>query len=419
MINEIANRVPKLLVILLLLVTFFPGLSVAQGSEVVELRMWFGRQDFIPADAFESFHAEHPNIRVTWDVIPLEEAPTEFIRNFRAGRAPDLWQVGADRLGSLAPQGLMFDMTEHFARWQQEDPESYNDLAPVAFGIASYEGVPHGLGLHVGPYWYVYRKDLFEEAGISVPQNWDEVLEAGRQLRTSDRIGFSLIGSRAHDPMWFQAKFMAMGGEWVDGIPQLNSDAGIYLLSFYQTLARDGIIHPETLSWNSGDMRAAFIGGNAAQAPIGDNIFTTINSSLTWGEQWAATPLPPRPGAESMNRQMAPSWPYFVSASTDHPYEASLVLRYLARADIVKEVSLRYQPTTVGSVMEDPEYSAAKPWAPQFAEPFANLVPLPAHPRQPQIYEILLDAMQEALQNPNSDAAAMATKYQTSLDSLR
>jgi ABC-type glycerol-3-phosphate transport system substrate-binding protein len=412
------KRIPlRYLSFLLLAFILFQGFVTAQ--DVVELRMWFGRQDFIPADAFELFHEQHPNIRVTWDVIPLEEAPTEFIRNFRAGRAPDIWQVGADRLGSLAPQGLMYDMTEYFERWQEEDPDGYNDLAPVAFGIASYDGVPHGLGLHVGPYWYVYRKDLFEEAGIAVPQTWDEVLEAGRQLRTADRIGFSLIGSRAHDPMWFQAKFMSMGGEWVNGIPQLDSEAGIYLLNFYQTLARDNIIHPETLSWNSGDMRAAFIGGNAAQAPIGDNIFTTINSSLTWDEEWAATPLPPRPGAEDMNRQMAPSWPYFVSASTEHPYEVSLVLRYLAQADIVKEIALRYQPTTVGSVMDDPEYSTAKPWAPQFAEPFANLVPLPAHPRQPQIYEILLDAMQDALQNPDADTAAMAARYQASLNALQ
>ena len=410
------QRMPRLLARCLLVLALW---GAASAQDIVEITMWFGRQDFIPADAFETFHAEHPNIRVTWDVIPLEEAPTEFIRNFRAGRAPDLWQVGADRVGSLAPQGLLQDMSEPFARWQEEDPDSYNDMAPVAFGIASYEGVPYGLGLHVGPYWYVYRKDLFEEAGIPVPQTWDDVLEAGRQLRTADRIGFSLIGSRAHDPMWFQAKFMAMGGEWVDGIPQLDSEAGIYLLNFHQELMRDNIAHPETLSWNSGEMRAAFIGGNAAQAPIGDNIFTTINSSLAWDDQWAATVLPPRPGAEDANRQMAPSWPYFVSANTEHPYEASLVLRYLARADIVQEVALRYQPTTVGSVMSDPEYTEAKPWASQFAEPFANLVPLPAHPRQPQIYELLLDAMQEALQNPNADPAVIAANYQARLDALR
>lgn len=393
------------------------AVTVAQ-DDIIELTMWFGRENFIPGDQFEAFHEMYPNIRVTTDVIPLEQSVADFLRAVQAGQAPDLVQVPADGLPPLAVQGAVMDVSDLLAQWEEEDPETYNNLAPAAFSMATWEGTPYGVALHIGPFWYTYRLDWFEEAGIEVPQTWDEVLEAGRQLRTDDRIGFSIIGSRAHDPVWMLSLFMAMGGQWENGVPQLDSEAGEYLLSFYQTLMRDNIADPDTLAWDSGAMRAAFINGTAAQALIGDNIYPTVNESLEYGTEWAGGPLPARPGGEDENRTMTLGWPYLISATTEHPYEASLVLRYLAQPEIVGEVAQRYQPTTVLPVLNSESYVAAKPWAPDFEQAFAELVPLPSHPRQPQIYQILLDAMQDALQNPDADPAELAARYQAEIDDL-
>ena len=417
-LGSVRRRMPGLWLTAALAVGFLLG-SV-QAQQPVEITMWFGRQNFIPADAFETFHRENPGIRVRTDVIPLEQAVADVLRTARAGQAPDIVQVPADGVAPLALQGALLDVSELLANWEATYPDSFGNLAQAAFDLATYQGTPYGIALHYGPYWYTYRVDWFEEAGIAhPPATWDDVLEAGRALRTADRVGFSVIGSRAHDPVWFLATFMAMGGQWVDGLPDLDSEAGRYLLSFYQTLIRDDIAHPETLAWTSGEMRAAFIGGNAAQAMIGDNIYPTLNESLTYGTQWAGSPPPSRPGGEAENRTMALGWPYLVTAGAQDLDAVLLVLEYLARPEIVAEVALRYQPTTVLPVMTSPGYVEAKPWAPDFAAPFAELVPLPTHPRQPQIYQIVLDAMQDALQNPNADAAAMAARYQAQLNELR
>ncbi|MEX2540696.1 MAG: sugar ABC transporter substrate-binding protein [Trueperaceae bacterium] len=395
----------------------FPAFAQGDGEQV-ELTIWFGRENFIPADAFDAFHAEHPNIRVTTDVIPLEQAVADTLRAAQAGRAPDIVQIPADSLGPLAIQNALFDISDLLEQWQSEDPAGHGNLAEAAFSMGSWDGTPHGLALHIGPFWYTYRTDWFEEAGIAVPTNWDEVLEAGRQLSDGGRIGFAIHGSRAHDPVWMLSLFMAMGGQWEGNVPQLDSEAGVYLLEFYQALVRDDIGSPEILAWDSGDFRAAFINGNAAQALIGDNVYPTVQESLEYGDEWAGKPLPPRPGAEDQNRTMALGWPYVVTAQTEHPEEAMLALRYLARPEIIEEVALRYQPTTVLPVLNSPSYVDAKPWAPDFAEAFAQLEPLPGHPRQPQIYQVLLDAMQEALQNPNADAGEIAATYQAQIDEL-
>jgi maltose-binding protein MalE len=43
---------------------------------------------------------------------------------------------------------------------------------------------------------------------------------------------------------------------------------------------------------------------------------------------------------------------------------------------------------------------------------------MPKHPKQPQIYEVLLDAMQDALNNPQKDPAQMAAEYQDEIDQV-
>jgi multiple sugar transport system substrate-binding protein len=408
----------KLLLALFTLLLLAPTALAQDDEEVVELTMWFGRENFIPTDAFESFHEENPNIRVTTDVIPLEQAVAEFLRTWQSGRAPDLVQVPADSIAPLAIQGTLMDMGDLLTSWEENDPESYEQLASAAFSMATWDGTQHGLAVHIGPFWYTYRPDLFEEAGLAIPTDWDEVLEAGRQLSTEDQIGFSIIGSRAHDPVWMLSLFMAMGGQFEDAVPQLDSEAGRYLLSFYQTLMADDIADPDTLSWDSGQMRSTFISGNAAQALIGDNVYPTVAESLEYGEEWAGSALPHRPGAEEEGRTMTLGWPYLVNSNTEHAEEALMVLQYLAQPEIAGEVAERYQPTTVLPVLNSESYVEAKSWAPDFEEAFANLAPLPGHPRQPQIYQILLDAMQDALQNPEADVAEMAANYQAQIDEI-
>ena len=59
------------LVLMLLGPAVFATGTTEESDEVVELMVWFGRQNFIPADEFKSFHDQYPNrFRVaTADVI--------------------------------------------------------------------------------------------------------------------------------------------------------------------------------------------------------------------------------------------------------------------------------------------------------------------------------------------------------------
>jgi multiple sugar transport system substrate-binding protein len=79
-------------------------------------------------------------------------------------------------------------------------------LAPASTTYTQYEGKRWGLPLVMTTPVFVYRKDLFEKAGISkVPTNWDEYRDAAEKLHSDEVAGNVLLlgGQDAH-----------MSGDW-------------------------------------------------------------------------------------------------------------------------------------------------------------------------------------------------------------
>ena len=105
------------LVLMLLGPAVFATGTTEASDEVVELMVWFGRQNFIPADEFESFHEKYPNIRVTTDVIRLEAAVADTCAR-RVGQAADIVQP-FNYDSRLWPTPIAPDISDQMVRWQE------------------------------------------------------------------------------------------------------------------------------------------------------------------------------------------------------------------------------------------------------------------------------------------------------------
>jgi ABC-type glycerol-3-phosphate transport system substrate-binding protein len=424
--EEVSMAKNKRLIVVVLSLTMmlvasasFAAGAVEESDEVVELTVWFGRQNFIPADNFQSFHEEYPNIRVTTDVIPLETAVADTLRAARSGQAADIIQPFNYDSQPLADADLLLDISDQMERWQEEDPESYSNIASWGFTMGGVDGVPVGLGIHGGSRYLVYRNDLLEKHGLSVPQSWDDLLDAARTIVDAEDgvYGFSLFGARGSNPSTELQIFFSMGGVWENhSVPQIDSPAGYYLIEFYQTLARDGLLHPETIAWGSGEQRSAFIDGNAAFMMMGENIMPTLAESREYGVGWDVTAPPYRPGARNERRIPVIGFPMFVISQTEHPYEASLILRYLAQKENAMEVASRYQPTSNTAAMTSPEFLEIQPWRTALAPFEEELFPYPAMANAEQSFDILKDLREEMMTNLDESPESIAARYQERLN---
>ncbi len=86
--------------------------------------------------------------------------------------------------------------------WKRSRPRTrlfptciYENLAPQSLLYTRIGETNFGLPMSMSTPVFIYRKDLFEKAGIEkVPTTWEEYLDAAKKLHTSDTAGVLLLG---------------------------------------------------------------------------------------------------------------------------------------------------------------------------------------------------------------------------------
>ena len=391
------------------------------GAQDRSVKVWFGRENFIPDDQFATFREEYPEINVEYEVIRLEDVNAQLILAMRSGNAPDIVQIHSRDVEQLAINKVVKDFTQGIEQFKERFPETYGQLAPLTWeGASDSKGNIYGAALFAQSIYLTYRTDWLKEVGIEPPlETTDRVLEAARKIAATgdDRLGFSLIGC-CHSTVWELPLFLSMGGQIADGVPQIDSETGVEWIKFYQTLLNEGSAHPDTPSWDSGQMRAAFIGERAGMMNEGEHIYVEVHKQMPYEEgKWSFERLPTRPGQTEPQVQSGFAFPFIVTTANEDEEAALLVLEYLARPQFAKQVAIRYQPTTNIAVAEDEEYLAAKPWAVDIAPIASDLISLPTHPtRVIQIYDVLKELRSRMVANPGADPAAMAAEFQQMLN---
>ena len=145
------------------------------------------------------FQSMHPGLNIETTVIDREAYKTQ-IRNFLTADAPDVatWYA-ANRMRPYVEAGLFEDVSD---LWAEED---------IATNLASTKGAMTIDGKQWGvPYTYYqwgiyYRKDIYEELGLTEPTDWAEFKSNCQAIVDSGRSCFT-IGS----------KFLWTAGGWFD-----------------------------------------------------------------------------------------------------------------------------------------------------------------------------------------------------------
>jgi multiple sugar transport system substrate-binding protein len=131
------------------------------------------------------------------------------------------WVVEAQRAGTVA------DLAPQLARAPISDfPDAWS---PSLLQLQTFAGGFWGMPYHDGPQCLIYRKDLFEAAGLAPPTTWDEFLAAARRFHSpaSRRFGtVPALFSDGHNSFCdFCIHVWTRGGEPFDaeGAPNLVS----------------------------------------------------------------------------------------------------------------------------------------------------------------------------------------------------
>jgi sorbitol/mannitol transport system substrate-binding protein len=316
------------------------------------------------------FEGQHPDIDLEWVVLEenvLRQRVTTDIAT--DGGQFDVMTIGTYEVPIWAAEGWLEPISELGEGYDLEDV-----LAPVRDGL-SYEGTLYALPFYAESSMLFYRSDLFEEAGIEVPEqpSWQEVRGWAEQLHDPDNelYGICLRGKPGWgENMAFVSTLVnTFGGQWFnnDWEPQLESEPWQEAVSFYVDLL--GNYGPPGASSNGfNENLALFSTGKCAMwidaTVAAGMLFNPAQSQVADQLGFAQAPVDKHPKGSNWLW----SWALGIPTSSDAKDAAKTFVAWATSKDYIQMVGesegwVAVPPGTRTSTYERSEYQEAAPFA--------------------------------------------------------
>ncbi|AQS63778.1 hypothetical protein AGRHK599_LOCUS4518 [Rhizobium rhizogenes] len=188
------------------------------------------------------FTTKNPDIKVEWvtleENVLRERVTTDIATN---GGQYDIMTIGNYEVPIWAKQGWLLPLEK------LGDKYDVDDILPAIRGGLSAEGKLYAAPFYGESAMIMYRKDLFEKAGLKMPENptWEFIGDAARKItdRKADINGMCLRGKAGwgENMAFISALTNSFGGRWFDENwkPQFDQPEWKSSLQFYVDLMKD------------------------------------------------------------------------------------------------------------------------------------------------------------------------------------
>lgn len=264
-----------------------------EAAEPVTIKFlqWWGTEGAVGASLeglVADFESQNPNITVEIISLPFGETKTQIVANHASGTIADVvglnppWTREFVDLGILEPLDAYMDGDADFNR---------DDYFPAS--MAKIKGNTYLAPYNTLSFFLYYNKDMFEEAGLDVPESWDDIVAAANTLTNPDanKYGFTLSlseggASNGSILSLYPLLYAANGRTFKDGKYTVQTDEMVEAMNMLKTLSEEGSIVPGENVKNDAMMVEEFSLGNIGMMIQNDAHVATIaqkNPDLNYG----------------------------------------------------------------------------------------------------------------------------------------
>lgn len=315
-----------LAVVVLLFFLFFkiiPGLF-NKSSKQVTLTYW-GLWEDVPTmqGIISDFERQNPNIKINYSKQDIKQYREALSTRMQNNTGPDIFAFHNTWVPML--KNYLLPMSNDVITKQDFSKNFY----PVAQKDLVKNGAIYGIPLEVDTLSLYVNTSLLQAAGIATPTNWQDFINAARQLTVKDSGGkiktagaaLGTFDNITHAPDIISLLFVQNGANLTDlsSTQKQASDA----LSFYTSFAIgegsvwDSTLDPSILSFAEGNL-AMYFGYSWDYFAI-----KAASPNLTF----SVFPVPHLPGQD---QTIASYWVGGVSSKSRNQKEALLFMKYLA-----------------------------------------------------------------------------------------
>jgi polyol transport system substrate-binding protein len=260
----------------------------------------------------------------------------------------------------------------------------YDDLIPTVVSALSYDGTLYAVPFYAESSFTFYRKDLFDEAGLTMPDTptYDQIAEFAAQLtdKSKEQYGFCQRGKPGWgENMAFVGPMVnAFGGRWFDENwePQLTTEPWVTAVNYY--VENMNAYGPPGASANGhNENRALFATGHCAiwvdATSAAGYIFNPNESQVADKTAFAAAPIQVTANGSGWFW----AWALGIPSSSSKVDTAKSFLKWATSKEYVTLVGesegwVSAPPGTRKSTYENSKYQDAAPFAQIVYQSIAN-----------------------------------------------
>ena len=185
----------------------------------------------------ERFEKAYPQYDLQIEYISLSDVWPKLMASLQAKTPPDIAYLDPDLVVDLVKPGFLLDV-QHLVEATGEGGAS--DYHESVIRLVQQEGATYGVPPTLGIMFMMYRKDLFQEAGLTVPETWDEYLDALAKVTAGKKVkGNNLFMGQIHCIHQLLVSMWSNGG-YMFGLPNgpivLDSPENVDAVKFLQKM---------------------------------------------------------------------------------------------------------------------------------------------------------------------------------------
>ena len=240
-----------------------------------------------PEGAFEQqlidkFNAENPGIHVTVEGCAANDLNAKLTAMAAVNDLPAFVMGNETTMSALVDMDMVVPMEDLM------DQEYIDGFVPANLDSYVIDGKHYGIPYFGGAQGIIYRKDIFEEKGLSEPTTWDEFVEVCQALTGDGSYGIALVGTKnSSGASRFQPVIHNFGcdefykdenGQWVTDIGSEKFTAALKAFTDLNNVY--GVVPPGVVETGYPEAVALFTSGQAAMLITGSNALGAITSQV-------------------------------------------------------------------------------------------------------------------------------------------
>ena len=258
----------------------------------------------------------------TATVAAAQDLTQQLAQGFSAGKAPDVFYVGADQVANYAKAGNLLPYADSLT--------NAADFYPALKQSFTYDGKFYCAPKDFSTLALFINTDMWTKAGLTdadIPKNWEALATVAKKLTAGKVAGLAM--SPEHDRL---DAFMVQNGSNLvdaDGKPTVNDPKNIEALTFAKKLYTDGSMKwPKDLG--AGWAGEAFGKGEAAMTIEGNWLLGSMTKDFPT-IKYKVAELPAGPTGTKGTLSFTNCWG--ISATTKNPDQAKALVQYLTSTD--------------------------------------------------------------------------------------